>query len=63
MDEETKRTGLNYSLLATPTENFLADLAKMDRERYGEIAGVMTEYYTNSFHVPISIWWPTAFET
>lgn len=28
MDEETKRTGLNFSLLATPAEDFLADLLK-----------------------------------
>lgn len=34
----------------------------MDRERYGEIAGVTDrEYYTNSFHVPV--YYPiTAFE-
>lgn len=62
MDEETKRTGLNFSLLATPAEGLSGRFVKMDRERYGEIAGVTDrEYYTNSFHVPV--YYPiTAFE-
>ena len=38
MDEETKRTGLNFSLLATPAEGLSGRFVKMDRERYGEIA-------------------------
>ena len=62
MDEETKRTGLNFSLLATPAEGLSGRFVKMDKERYGEIAGVTDrEYYTNSFHVPV--YYPiTAFE-
>ncbi len=62
MDEETQRTGLNFSLLATPAEGLSGRFVKMDRERYGEIAGVTDrEYYTNSFHVPV--YYPiTAFE-
>ncbi len=54
MDEETKRTGLNFSLLATPAEGLSGRFVKMDKKRYGEIKGVTDrEYYTNSFHVPV----------
>lgn len=54
MDEETKRTGMNFSLLATPAEGLSGRFLRMDRERYGVIAGVTDrEYYTNSFHVPV----------
>lgn len=54
MDEETKRTGLNFSLLATPAEGLSGRFVRMDRKRYGEIAGVTDrDYYTNSFHVPV----------
>ncbi|MBR1723744.1 MAG: anaerobic ribonucleoside-triphosphate reductase, partial [Ruminococcus sp.] len=54
MDEETKRTGLNFSLLATPAEGLSGRFIKMDKERFGVIKGVTErEYYTNSFHVPV----------
>ena len=54
MDEESKRTGLNFSLLATPAEGLSGRFVRMDKERYGEIAGVTDrDYYTNSFHVPV----------
>ena len=54
MDEETKRTGLNFSLLATPAEGLSGRFVKMDKKRYGVIEGVTDrEYYTNSFHVPV----------
>lgn len=54
MDEETKRTGLNFSLLATPAEGLSGRFVRMDRKRFGEIAGVTDrDYYTNSFHVPV----------
>lgn len=54
MDNETARTGLNFSLLATPAEGLSGRFVKMDRERYGSIAGVTDrDYYTNSFHVPV----------
>ena len=54
MDEETKRTGLNFSLLATPAEGLSGRFVRIDRKRYGEIAGVTDkDYYTNSFHVPV----------
>lgn len=54
MDEECEKTGLNFSLLATPAEGLSGRFVRMDKERYGEIQGVTDrEYYTNSFHVPV----------
>lgn len=54
MDEETIRTGMNYTLLATPAEGLSGRFVKMDKQRYGIIEGVTDrEYYTNSFHVPV----------
>jgi len=54
MDEESARTGLNFSLLATPAEGLSGRFVRMDKERYGEIEGVTDrDYYTNSFHVPV----------
>lgn len=54
MDDETEKTGLNWSLLATPAEGLSGRFVKMDRERYGNIPGVTDrDYYTNSFHVPV----------
>ena len=54
MDEETKRTGLNFSLLATPAEGLSGRFVNMDKKRFGVIPGVTDrEYYTNSFHVPV----------
>ncbi|MCR5141284.1 MAG: anaerobic ribonucleoside triphosphate reductase [Ruminococcus sp.] len=54
MDEETKRTHLNFSLLATPAEGLSGRFIRMDKERFGIIKGVTErEYYTNSFHVPV----------
>lgn len=54
MDAETKKTGLNFSLLATPAEGLSGRFVKMDKKRFGVIAGVTDrDYYTNSFHVPV----------
>ncbi|MCD7726911.1 MAG: anaerobic ribonucleoside triphosphate reductase [Ruminococcus sp.] len=54
MDSETARTGLNFSLLATPAEGLSGRFVAMDREKYGSIDGITDrEYYTNSFHVPV----------
>ncbi len=54
LDEESKRTGLNFSLLATPAEGLSGRFVRLDAERYGKIPGVTDrEYYTNSFHVPV----------
>ena len=47
-------TGLNFGLIATPAEGLSGRFIRMDRKRYGDIAGVTDrEYYTNSFHVPV----------
>lgn len=54
VDEETARTGFNYSLIATPAEGLSGRFVRIDKERYGVIEGVTDrDYYTNSFHVPV----------
>lgn len=54
MDEETKRSGMNYTLLATPAEGLSGRFVRMDKKLFGEIEGVTDkDYYTNSFHVPV----------
>lgn len=54
MDEESQKTGLNFTLLATPAEGLSGRFVKIDRRKYGVIEGVTDrEFYTNSFHVPV----------
>ncbi|MCM1335256.1 MAG: anaerobic ribonucleoside triphosphate reductase [Bacteroides sp.] len=54
MDEESAKTGMNFSLLATPAEGLSGRFVRIDREKYGEIKGITDrEYYTNSFHIPV----------
>lgn len=54
MDDESKRTGLNFTLLATPAEGLSGRFVRIDRQIYGSIEGVTDrDYYTNSFHVPV----------
>ncbi len=54
MDEETERTGLNFSIIATPAEGLSGRFVRLDKERFGIIEGVTDRhYYTNSFHVPV----------
>lgn len=54
MDEMSRKTGLNWSLIATPAEGLSGRFVRLDKERYGIIPGVTDrEYYTNSFHVPV----------
>lgn len=54
MDEATKRTGLNYSLLATPAESYCYKSLRAVRKRFGVVPGVTDrEYFTNSNHVPV----------
>ena len=62
MDEESRRTGLNFTLIATPAEGLSGRFVRIDRARYGVIDGVTDrDYYTNGFHVPV--YYPiTAFE-
>ena len=54
MDEESRRTGLNYTVIATPAEGLSGRFVRLDKKRYGIIPGVTDkEYYTNSFHIPV----------
>ncbi len=54
MDEESARTGLNFTLIATPAEGLSGRFVRIDRQKYGIIEGVTDrEYYTNSFHIPV----------
>ncbi len=54
LDDEAQKTGLNFSLLATPAEGLSGRFVGMDRKKYGKIEGVTDRvYYTNSFHVPV----------
>ena len=54
MDDESEKTGLNFTLLATPAEGLSGRFVKIDKVKYGVIPGITDrEYYTNSFHVPV----------
>lgn len=54
MDEESEKTGLNFTLLATPAEGLSGRFVRIDRDLFGTIPGVTDrDYYTNSFHVPV----------
>ncbi len=53
-DDESQKTGLNFTLLATPAEGLSGRFVKIDRKRFRSISGVTDrDYYTNSFHVPV----------
>jgi len=53
-DKETRERGLNITLIATPAEGLAGRFVKIDKERYGRLAGITDkEYYTNSFHIPV----------
>ncbi|MDP4153397.1 MAG: anaerobic ribonucleoside triphosphate reductase [Bacillota bacterium] len=54
LDDESKKTGLNYTLLATPAEGLSGRFVRIDRQKFGSIEGVTDrDYYTNSFHIPV----------
>ena len=54
MDEQARKTGLNWSLIATPAEGLSGRFVRIDRKKFGSIPGVTDrDYYTNSFHVPV----------
>ncbi|MBC8536183.1 anaerobic ribonucleoside triphosphate reductase [Feifania hominis] len=54
LDDLSARTGMNYSLIATPAEGLSGRFVRLDRAKYGVIEGVTDrEYYTNSFHIPV----------
>ena len=53
-DEEAAKTGLNYSLIATPAEGLSGRFVKIDKKRFGNIEGITNhDFYTNSFHIPV----------
>ena len=54
LDDKSKETGLNFSLLATPAEGLSGRFLRLDRQKFGIIPGITDrEYYTNSFHIPV----------
>lgn len=54
VDEQCRKTKLNFSLLATPAEGLSGRFIAIDKKRFGEIEGITDkDYYTNSFHVPV----------
>lgn len=54
MDAESEKTGLNFTLLATPAEGLSGRFVAIDREKFGIVPGVTDrEFYTNSFHIPV----------
>lgn len=54
LDDQSKKTGFNYTLLATPAEGLSGRFVRLDRAKYGVIEGITDrEYYTNSFHIPV----------
>lgn len=54
LDNLSIKTGLNYTLLATPAEGLSGRFVRMDKKRFGIIEGVTDRnYYTNSFHIPV----------
>ena len=53
-DKEAQERGLNFTLIATPAEGLSGRFVKLDRQRYGALAGITDkDYYTNSFHIPV----------
>lgn len=54
MDEKSRQTGMNFSVIATPGEGLSGRFVKIDKQKYGIIPGVTDrDYYTNSFHIPV----------
>ncbi len=54
MDDESVKTGLNYTLLATPAEGLSGRFVRIDAKKFGKIKGITDrDYYTNSFHIPV----------
>ena len=55
MEEATRESNLNYTLLATPAEGLSGRFVRLDKKEFGVIKGVNDkDYYTNSFHIPVS---------
>ncbi|MBQ3123401.1 MAG: anaerobic ribonucleoside-triphosphate reductase, partial [Firmicutes bacterium] len=55
MDQKSRETGMNWTLLATLAEGLSGRFVRIDKQKFGVIEGVTDkEYYTNSFHVPVN---------
>ena len=55
VDKFVQQYNLNYSLLATPAEGLSGRFVGLDQKEFGVIPGVTDkEYYTNSYHIPVS---------
>lgn len=53
-DAEAKRTGMNFTCLATPAESYAGKALKIAKEKHGVIKGVTDKnWFTNSNHVPV----------
>lgn len=53
-DAESQKSGLNFTLIATPAESLSGRFVALDKIKYGEIPGITDkDYYTNSFHIPV----------
>ena len=53
-DEYMEKYHLNFSLIGTPAEGLSGRFVRLDKKKYGIIAGVTDQdFYTNSFHVPV----------
>ncbi|MBE5962094.1 MAG: anaerobic ribonucleoside-triphosphate reductase [Lachnospiraceae bacterium] len=49
-----KETGIGFGLYGTPAESLCYRFARIDKERFGEIADITDKgYYTNSYHVDV----------
>lgn len=54
VDRWKAETGYGFSLYATPSENLCSRFSALDRQTFGEVAGVTDKgYYTNSFHLDV----------
>lgn len=54
LDERSRETKMNYTLIATPAEGLSGRFVRIDKEKFGVIEGVTDrDYYTNSFHIPV----------
>lgn len=55
LDDHSKKTKMNWTLLATPAEGLSGRFVRIDRNKFGIIEGVTDkDYYTNGFHIPVS---------
>lgn len=54
VDKWKAETNIGFALYSTPSEGMCYRLAKIDKERFGEIKDVTDKgYYTNSYHVDV----------